>query len=637
MVHLLLPLLVLALVRALAWGSITAAAGAGLLLTAVLAAAPALVVPAVLALAVLAVLAVLGCRGASAAGRNDAPARLAGWRRLPLAALVLATPAALLLPWWIATFRHPRLLTADPALGWTAPLLKNAQDGSWWHLAAVPGSPQEVFAPPAAVLERVAGVVGGTGSGAGVVVGWLASPWTAQVLAVLVLAPVVAFAVVGLFRRRGAVLVAVAGWLVALIGLAAALAGERIVAGGGRVWPGPALSLTMAGLLAAAVTGGPVFTRRLRQVSRRRRWILAVPVALGLVVGPVMALTVFATQGARPAEAGDPRRVPADVLPAVSTAEARGRGAGRTLVLAVDRVAGAGLDGQPAQGDGAAADRVRWAIYRDAGPRFGTDSVARRLLAPDDAAVVLPVVAALLSDTAQDERGALADLAVGTIVALPPVDEAAEQALDAAVGLVRVDTGEERAIWRVEPAQDNRASSRPGRVRVVDANGAVTAVVSSSGPAYADRVRGEVAAGGPDRRLVLAERADPGWRASLDGVALEPVTVAGWAQGFELPRHAGRLVVAHRPEVAWIAQPWFGGAWLAAALLIALLALPLPRVRERIRPPPAPTPSRRVYRDAATVAGDLRAARPQVFDVDHPEEGDLPPVLHDDRPKGDQA
>ena len=42
------------------------------------------------------------------------------------------------------------------------------------------------------------------------------------------------------------------------------------------------------------------------------------------------------------------------------------------------------------------------------------------------------------------------------------------------------------------------------------------------------------------RRLVLAERADTGWRATLDGKALEPAT-DGWAQAFDLPTEGGEL------------------------------------------------------------------------------------------------
>ncbi|HBF84793.1 MAG TPA: hypothetical protein DD420_34160, partial [Streptomyces sp.] len=41
--------------------------------------------------------------------------------------------------------------------------------------------------------------------------------------------------------------------------------------------------------------------------------------------------------------------------------------------------------------------------------------------------------------------------------------------------------------------------------------------------------------------LRIADRADPGWQATLDGRALTRKTVDGWAQGFELPAGGGRL------------------------------------------------------------------------------------------------
>ena len=63
--------------------------------------------------------------------------------------------------------------------------------------------------------------------------------------------------------------------------------------------------------------------------------------------------------------------------------------------------------------------------------------------------------------------------------------------------------------------------------------------------ASADRaVDTVVPAGDADRLLVLAERADPHWHASLDGRSLRSVD-GGWRQTFALGADSGELVVRY--------------------------------------------------------------------------------------------
>lgn len=605
--HVLLPLLVLAGVRALAWGSMTAAAGAGLMLTAVLAAAPALALPSALLLIVSAVLAVLTSRGTDGA--------LAGWRRLPPAILTGAIPAVLLLPWWTAVARAPRLLFADPAVGWQqAP----TPERTWWHLTTFPDTPATLLGLPSGPIARLAALPGGD-----VAARALAWPHTPAMVAGAFVVPLLLLAITGLFRLRGPAVVALTGWLVALAGLAAALAGERIAVGDGRAWSGPALSFALAGLLVAAVGGGPVLSRRLRRMRPRRRSLVVLPVALALLAGPVAMLAGLAAQGWGPATAETPFRVPADVLPTVAAAEASGAAGARTLVIGV----GSGEGGD--QGDRAAG--VRWSLLREAGPRFGNDSVARRESDPEGAVgrqVVDPVVAALLTDTSADQRGVLADLAVGTVLLLPPVDAAAEQALDSAPGLVRVSLSGEATMWRVEPPSDTEVSPRPSRIRVIDPVGDTSATPVPDGPTRVDELRTVIESGEAGRRVVLAEAADAGWQANLDGLALQPVTVQDWAQGFDLPRRGGVLEVVHRPQPGWLGDPTFAWIWWAALALALLLALPLPRMRQRIGAPLPPTPTHRVHRAPGGVEqGAGLPLAPQVFDAEHPAEGDVSPLL----------
>jgi hypothetical protein len=71
--------------------------------------------------------------------------------------------------------------------------------------------------------------------------------------------------------------------------------------------------------------------------------------------------------------------------------------------------------------------------------------------------------------------------------------------------------------------------------------------------------------------LRIADAADPAWRATVDGKALTPVTVDGWAQGFQLPASGGKLAVSYHESpvhLAWIAGQCF------LALVVLVLALP---------------------------------------------------------------
>jgi hypothetical protein len=80
---------------------------------------------------------------------------------------------------------------------------------------------------------------------------------------------------------------------------------------------------------------------------------------------------------------------------------------------------------------------------------------------------------------------------------------------------------------------------------------------------------------GPEGRLVvMAERADPGWSAWLDGRRLT-ATTSGWAQAFTLPAEGGSLSI--RYESAWAL--WAGIAQAVVIGLTALLAIPMPARR----------------------------------------------------------
>jgi hypothetical protein len=74
---------------------------------------------------------------------------------------------------------------------------------------------------------------------------------------------------------------------------------------------------------------------------------------------------------------------------------------------------------------------------------------------------------------------------------------------------------------------------------------------------------------------VVADRADLGWRATLDGRALTATTYDGWAQAFQLPAGGGTVQLRYdqgnRPLLLWI----------QAGVLLVVIVLVLPAARLR--------------------------------------------------------
>lgn len=583
--------------RHLRWGCV-----AGLSLTAVLAGAPSLTVAAAVAVLVVAVTALLA-------------------RRRPLGVLsgllpTLAVPAGLLLPWWIAVAAEPRLLLAQA--GTAGASRSGFSDG--------------VPVGAAADLARSVPVLAHLGPLA-----------LAAVTVVLLTAPAV-LAGSGAVLRRGTGAVATAALLAGLAGLATALVSVRVeiaAAGSGldggeplTGHPGPGLSLLGLGLLTAAVAllragrhclrprrgrqaRGPA--ARHPQLSRLMRAATVTLAALGCLTGPLAVLGGWGWQGVAGRDHAASRwapavhRAPADVLPAVAADEAEGEAAARTLVLRADR------------------SQVRWTLARAAGPRLGDDSAALAALRlggregtrVGEATVVAPALSALLGDGSADARDRLAELGVGWVLLSPPVEPETALALDASPGLTRVTTVRGAVLWRVDLAAQPGAPTRAARARLVDQRGVTVSTLASRG----NQVDVTIPAGDAPRFVVLTERADHGWWATLDGRPLRSLTTSGWAQCFELPAAGGRLRLDH--DGGW------PGLVIPVQVVVAVLALvgsvPLPGLRRRVAAPAPPAPSRPVPRAAiAGPAPDQLPPMPRVFDADHPEDGDVVPLFSDE-------
>jgi hypothetical protein len=283
------------------------------------------------------------------------------------------------------------------------------------------------------------------------------------------------------------------------------------------------------------------------------------------VLGPLLVLTSW-TWG----ELTGPHTVArgaAGGLPAVAADAAGSADRTRTLVLRAD--SGGAIIATAARGDGERLDATSTLVQA----RHLSGGLHDATPAEDPATVVLGDAVAALAGESRDAREALTGLGVGFVLLLDPsgaegtpVDAGS---LDAVPGLTRAGEVPGGVLWRVTPASGEgpAAVDRAARVRVLAADGTPQAVLPS------DRVDVDTRLpAGPDGRLlVLAERAHPGWSATLDGRALRPALHDGWAQAFELPPAGGELVVAHR-------APW-SGAWSAAQLavlvLTALLAVPV--------------------------------------------------------------
>ncbi|WP_309323941.1 glycosyltransferase [Actinomyces stomatis] len=461
-------------------------------------------------------------------------------------------------------------------------------------------------------------------------------PWSALLRVVLALVPVLG--VVGLFVSRR-VRVARTGILLALGGLV--LAGLCLrtptglgpdVAGGGLApvngWAGAGLSLALSGFLTAALTAGEAIltligqragggrralerrsrkdtdatsstaadTKARRAGSRRLRaafttaacLVLLAPVVVGAVwsyqahrgsnpqvlalhstpqqipliaeqfqgsgaAGRVLRLT-STPQGLQATIWRGPGTQISDVLPGAVNIEARTRAAGALAAPGFKPT----RDGQ--------------------GKGRSLTSSAQALVLEDPADAELAQI--VTRATAGQDKGAADALAAhGIAVVLLDHKEGDAVTAEARVGLASTPGLEQLAqttsgnSWRVTSS----AHPDSARLSLVDAGGEVTPV-ASTGTGSGTRTR--IPAGSGARTLVMVERADAGWSATLDGRRLEATTVptqdGSWKQGFAVGSEGGELVVTHTRKSTAAATYTIWAVW--ALTLVA--ALPLRRGKE---------------------------------------------------------
>jgi GT2 family glycosyltransferase len=431
-------------------------------------------------------------------------------------AAVLLTPLVLLLPWTLDVLADPSWLAREPGRTGTGDELAATALPSWSPALLAPGGPGSLAAGLAAGLLVLA------------LLAWVRT------------------------QRRGVVAL---GWLVALVAVAAGVltsrvavsapAGEGLAAG----WPGPSVLMAALGLIGAAAVSADGVGSRTRgrgaaraPVEPRQRGLLLAAGLLAVGTTAVLLVAGLARGLDDPLVRGDPT-----VLPVYIAEESAGPDRPRTLVLHVR-----GGPDDPVVG---------YSLLRDRAPALGDADVGALTDQRLDT-----LVGDLLADRGGAGTGALAQYGIRYVLVPAPADPAVVEVLDGQAGLVRASAAEGGAVWRVE--------GTTARVRLLtDAESAAEPVgvaVPSNEVTVTTRIDEPTAT-----RVVLAEVADAGWRATLDGVALEPVDADGLV-AFALPGGSGELVVEHRDT----ARPWLLAVQGLALLVVLLLMLPSLRRRE---------------------------------------------------------
>ncbi|YCK80694.1 glycosyltransferase family 2 protein [Arthrobacter sp. D3-18] len=536
----------------------TAAAAAGLAMAVVTASAPSLLGPIIVAVILAAV--VLGHRG-----------KTLWWSLLPTVALFL--------PYAVSVLDRPRSLLADPGMPLTfeaAPL---------W---------QQLLGQPLA-FDIDGGLTGLAVFGPGAV------PW-ALLLALLVIAPVLILAVAALFVPGKRAALARVFWLVALATLSSAWLLGHVATGVNNnviVGPftGPAVSAAGMLLLGAAVLGAEkLFTapRTTSKAPRRhlplQRVASAATMAF-LVAGPLAGMAAWTAQNvlqptptavpiaapntAEQTSLGAGRQIwPVDTGTLPATAVDRGQGPERTRTLVITSGEQGAFSSSLMRGAGTTLD----SLSTIASARTIIGAPGREEIAADDAATtsLRRAVATIVAGTGVDPRPDLDQLGAGFVV-LKAADNAAQltaSRIDAVPGLVAVGQTDAGWLWRVTPRNQPAATAADTahRVRIVDSQGALLRAL----PSEEVDVDATVESGNEGRRVVLAERSDPGWSAWLDGRQLK-ATTSGWSQAFELPASGGDLEIRYtNPWALWI------GILQAVVIgLTVLLAVPMPARRSR--------------------------------------------------------
>ena len=343
--------------------------------------------------------------------------------------------------------------------------------------------------------------------GPGVPAFWVTGGLAATALAALLLP-----------RRRTAVLT---GWLFALAGLLVA-----ILVLARPAWPGVGLTVAAAGLVLAGSGVLRLAFARLWAAGLLRRTAAAVGVLVAAST-PVLAAVQSVVHGTH----GTLARANPEAIPLVVESHVTKP---RMLVLS-HRTGGT----------------VGVTVLRERPPIPGEETAQPPAAAR---AHLHSAVAALTSGTGG--ASALTRFGVGYIVVPHPDREPLAAVLDAVPDLTRLSRTSRYALWQpIAPA---------GRLMLLDGH-TVTPLAAGTIDAHV-----RIPPGAAGRTLLLAEPADDGWHATIDGHPARARTLDGWAQAYDVPASGG-VFVLHRGML--LRHVWVS-AQGTALLMVALLALP---------------------------------------------------------------
>ncbi|MEV0118088.1 glycosyltransferase family 2 protein [Streptomyces sp. NPDC050844] len=343
----------------------------------------------------------------------------------------------------------------------------------------------------------------------------------------LLLIGIVLAALAALLRTERQLAVRTA-WVVALVALVFAALSN------GSAWAGPATLGYGIALLAAAALGADGARTRVAEQSFGWRQPVAVLIAFAAAAGPLLVAAGWMIRGAdEPLERRDPVQVPAFVAEESGTQDQA-----RTLVL-----------------DSESAGQVAYSLVRGSGSRLGDAELAD---AGGSNKHLDKIVARLIAGSGADQADQLGGFAVRYVLVRDGAPRQMSRVLDATPGLTRLSQEDGSALWRVD--------RQVARAAIVSESGDPLPV--AAGPV---ELHTNIPAGEEGRTLRIADAADEGWTATLDGSPLTRTTLDGWAQGFELPATGGRLDVTFEGSAGHTGWLWAQGAM---AVVLVVLALP---------------------------------------------------------------
>ncbi|MCG7524950.1 glycosyltransferase [Streptomyces sp. OfavH-34-F] len=491
---------------------------------------------------------------------------------------------------WRATWAYTLLLTLATAftpivwplavvLGLGVLVLRRGDITAYGlRFLAAAGTPLLVLAPwslslladPSAFLGE-AGLETGTGSASALDLLGI-SPGGPKAAGGVLLLGIVLAALAALLRGERQFAVRTA-WVAALVSLAfAGLAN-------GSGWAGPATLVYGAALIAAALVGADGARIRVAELSFGWRQPVAVLIALAAALAPALAAAGWMIGGAAgPLERRDPVQVPAFVAEESGT-----RDQPRTLVLG-----------------GTSSASVDYTLVRGSGARLGDAELAA---AQGGNSHLDKVVANLVAGSGADQGSQLSGFAIRYVLVRDGAPKQMSRVLDATPGLSRLSQLDGSALWRV----DRQVS----RIMIVPSADGGEPLPVGSRPVEAHT---KIPAGGAGRVLRIADAADPGWHATLDGRALTAKTVDGWAQGFELPAEGGTLDLTYEEPLTHTVWIW---TQIALAVVLVVMALPgrrreidddLPEEAEAVAAEPVAGEGRRARRLRAAALAESEAA-----------------------------